>query len=90
VDRINIVFYCLGPFGVNYEPGQAIDFTFTIGTDYWTTIVPIQLTNDPWPIIRPFQPEVWLGILVTLPIFLAAIGITSFFFFGKSIYHRNK
>jgi hypothetical protein len=94
VDCINVLagayFYCLGPFGVNYERAQAIDFTFAIGTDYYTTIVPIQLTKDPWPIIRPFDPEVWLGILVTLPIFLAAIGITSFIFFEKSIYHRNK
>ena len=80
----NEVDFALGPFGVISEREEACDFTYPVVIDYWTTIVPIQLEQDPWPIARPFQWEVWLALIGILPIFNLVLGGMDFIYRGES------
>ena len=72
-DRINLHF--LGPFGVNFERSQAVDFSYPILIDYLSIIFPIELGKDPWPIIRPYHWKVWIGILLSPPVFILTMGV---------------
>jgi hypothetical protein len=48
--------------------------------DHYTAIVPVHLEKDPWPIVRPFEWRVWLGIFVCPPIFLLSTVIADFYY----------
>jgi hypothetical protein len=72
-----------GPFGTIYERAQVVDFPFPVMVDYYTVIVPIKLDLDKWPIIRPFEWRVWLGIVMLSSIFLLALGVSDWFYTGS-------
>ncbi len=69
-----------GPFGVNYERAQAADFSYPVLVDYITTVVPVELGKDPWPIVRPYQWPVWVGVLLSPPLFIAAMAAADYAF----------
>jgi hypothetical protein len=72
-----------GPFGTIYERAQVVDFTFPVMVDYYTVIVPIKLDKDKYPMIRPFEWRVWLGIFILSPMFLLALAASDWFFTGS-------
>ena len=50
--------------------------------------MPLQLKNDMGLIIRPFGPEVWIFSLLTIPIFIAAMGLANYIFLGSVRWDR--
>jgi hypothetical protein len=76
--------FALGPFGVIYEREQACDFSYPVVIDYWTSVVPVGLEQDPWPIARPFEWEVWLTLFFALPVCTFALGCMDWFYRGEA------
>lgn len=67
-----------------YEREQACDFTYPVVIDYWTVIVPVELKQDPWPILRPFEWRVWSAIFTVVPFYILIAGLADWFYDGQS------
>ena len=86
----NEVDFALGPFGVIYEREQeACDFSYPVVIDYWTSIVAVNLEQDPWPIARPFEWEVWVGLICIFPFFTMTLAAMDYIYRGEGRYVRR-
>ena len=61
---------------------EAVDFSIPILNEYWTIAIPIKLDVEVWSFLNPFDPEVWIASLVSIPIFMLAMITADYLFFG--------
>ena len=68
----------LGPFAVKLDRSRAIDYTPPILVDY-TRLVVLQPEPfaDPWGFLSPFNPVMWLGILIGMVTITLLLTISS-------------
>ena len=61
---------------------EAVDFSVPILNEYWTIAIPIKLEVEVWSFLNPFDTEVWIASLVSIPIFMLAMITADYLFFG--------
>ncbi len=74
----------LGPFMATAERYAAIDLSRTIYVDTKSILLPVQRVRDPLALVRPFHWEVWMAILVALPVFLITVAFCEFLYSGTT------
>ena len=73
-----------GPFALTPERQSVVDYSQDVYVDNDIFIVGLRIDKDPWALMRPFEWEVWLGILITIPIFWSFTGIANFLYSGDA------
>ena len=68
-------FLLIGPFAVTLQRSKVIDYSESVFMDDLTALVPFKMSKDNSLLIRPFQWEVWIGLLTLTPIYIIASGI---------------
>ena len=61
---------------------EAVDFSIPIINEYWTLAIPIKLEVEVWSFLNPFDLEVWIASLISIPIFMLAMITADYLFFG--------
>ncbi len=69
---------------MSYNRYGFVDYTDPIFTDYFTTIVPIRPTYDPWKIAKPFDAFTWTGVLLSPLVFLCATALADRILWGRT------
>ena len=59
-----------------------MEFTRPYDSAYCTVVMPIETRSKMWYIIDPYHYIVWLTIIAALPIYLLAMGLTDYFYYG--------
>ena len=81
------LYHLSGPFIPTYGRSRSVDFS-PITTEYYSIVMPLQLTNDFGLIIRPFATEVWICSLLSIPIIIVAMGLANYIFHGSVSWGR--
>ena len=61
---------------------EAVDFSIPIINEYWTLAIPIKLEVEVRSFLNPFDLEVWIASLISIPIFMLAMITADYLFFG--------
>ena len=51
----------------------------------YNIIIPLRMENDIWSFINPFSYEIWICTLISIPIFIFAMGIADYIANNKSV-----
>ena len=72
----------LGPFALTSDGMNAVDYSYEIGDNYYSIVFPLEHGSKKWFFIDPFSPSVWLCFIISLPIYLLAMGMADYLFNG--------
>ena len=84
----NEVDFALGPFGVIREREEACDFTFPVSIIYWTAVVPANMTQDAWSVVRPFSRRIWIALAIVTVIFWITLNLANKIYRGSTQYGK--
>ena len=75
----------LGPFTPTLNRAQAVKFSNPIGImAAYTIIVPLRLQDNLMSITEPLSFEVWICLLISIPIYIGSIIIMNFLYIGST------
>ena len=60
----NEVDFALGPFALTPERKSVVDYSNNVYVDNTVFIIGLSIGDDPWALLRPYELEVWLGIIL--------------------------
>ena len=72
----------LGPFARTESWSRAVDFSSTIYTDGFTIVVPLRSETQVWSFLEPLSLNVWILSIISIPIFLLAMGLAEYAYYG--------
>ena len=72
----------LGPFAQTPDLADAVDFTAQVADSYYSVVVPLKHDSKMWFIFDPLDYEVWLGLLISVPIYLLAMALADYLYSG--------
>ena len=72
----------LGPFAQTPDLADAVDFTAQVADSYFSVVVPLKHDSKMWFIIDPLDYEVWLGLMISVPIYLLAMALADYLYSG--------
>lgn len=61
-----------------------MDFTIPLTNSFATVVVPLKVESNIWFFIDPFSYWVWIGLLISIPIYLITMGLTNYLFGGDT------
>ena len=61
---------------------QGVDFTNPVIVDHWGLVIPLRIQTDLFKILNPFQHEVWALIIISIPIYILAMAMADYLYFG--------
>ena len=73
-----------GPFAVTAERKSVVDYSQNVYVDSDIFILFLEVKDDPLALLRPFEWEVWLGILLIATFFWCIAGIIDMVYTGKA------
>ena len=59
-----------------------MDFSAQVADSYYSVVVPLKHDSKMWFIIDPLDYEVWLGLILSVPIYLLAIVLADYLYIG--------
>ena len=68
-------FLLIGPFAVTLQRSKVIDYSESVFMDDLTALVPFKMSKDNSILIRTFQWEVWICLLIVTPVYIITSGI---------------
>ena len=72
----------VGPFSKTSDRVNAVDFTVQVADGYYSVVLPLKHESKMWFFIDPFSYSVWLGFLLSIPIYVLAMGLADYLFCG--------
>ena len=73
----------LGPFSINHNRLQGVDFTIPVLVDFWGLLVPVRQDISLAAILHAFEFKVWLVILMAIPIYILLMTMANYNYFGQ-------
>ena len=67
---------------IHPDRAKAVDFTISFLSDSYTVMIPLKHKSNMWFIIDPLSYEVWVGFIISIPIYLLAMVLSNYIFFG--------
>ena len=61
-----------------------VDFSLPVYIDYGTGFFALEMKKDDLILIRAFDWRVWMGFLILTPIFIIIVGLSDWFYSGKT------
>ena len=74
--------FITGPFFPSLDRINAADFSRPFYSGYFTGVLPLETKSKSWYIIEPYQFDVWLVLIATIPIYLIALSMTDYLYSG--------
>ena len=71
-----------GPFTQSLDRANAVDFSRPFYSSFYTVVIPLEIKSKMWYVIDTFDYNVWLLFITSIPIYLIAMGLTDYFYFG--------
>ena len=71
-----------GPFFQSLDRANAVDFSRPYFSSFHTVVIPLEMKSKMWYVIDTFDYNVWLLFITSIPIYLIAMGLTDYFYFG--------
>ena len=59
-----------------------MDFSAQVADSYYSVVVPLKHDSKMWFIIDPLDYEVWLGLILSVPIYLLAMVLADYLYIG--------
>ena len=73
-----------GPFGYLRNNRKSVDLTAPVGIiSAGRLVVALLLDSDIWAISDPLADEVWYASIISVPLYLLAMGLADYVFFRK-------
>ena len=72
----------LGPFVLTVDRAKAVDFSSPVLHSYYTIVVPLQHKSKMWYFATPFAYHVWLFIIISIPTYIAIMGLAEYMYTG--------
>ena len=79
-----MVCHFTGPFSHTYIRSQVVDFSLPVYIDYGTGFFALKIKKDYSILIRAFDWRVWTGFLILTPMFIFILGLSDWFYNGKT------
>ena len=77
----------LGPFAQTSNVNDAVDFSVPITNSYLSVVLPLKYDSKMWFIFYPLEYEVWLFLMISVPIYLLAMAFANYIFYGNADLH---
>ena len=71
----------LGPFDATYSRSKSVDFSSLISDGSHHIILPLKTYNNAWSYLNPFDYEIWIFSLCTIPMYILASVLMDFISF---------
>ena len=72
----------LGPFSQTPDLINAVDFTTQVADSFFSVVLPVRHNSKMWFIIDPLDYEVWLGLIISIPVHLLAMSMADYLYNG--------
>ena len=53
-----------------------------LSSGFWAVVIPIETSSNMWFFTDPFSDNVWLGIVISIPIYIIVMGLVCHFYSG--------
>ena len=73
-------FFFSGPFALQWDRAEIVDFTLPVYTDHIVGLVPLKIENNKDAQIKPFDWRAWVVIALLPPIYLLIIALSEYVF----------
>ena len=70
-----------GPFDATYSRSKSVDFSSLVSGDAYHIILPLKAVDDPWSYFYPFDYEIWIFSLCTIPIYILVCALADYIYF---------
>ena len=57
---------------------MSVDFSSLVSEESYSIVIPLEIQNDIWSFANPFNFEVWIFSLASIPIFILSIGLAEY------------
>ena len=64
-----------GPLTMSPKEAHSVAFSSTLFNGVIKFIIPIRSTTDIWSFLHPLSPEVWICLLISIPVFILIFGM---------------
>ena len=62
--------------------GRSVDFSRPISRGFHAVVMPLTKKSNMWYIVDPFQYQVWILLMSSIPIYLVTMGLADYFYRG--------
>ena len=70
-----------GPIDTAYSFSKAVEYSSYLIMCHHTIVVPVRPRDNLWSFLHPLTYQVWAGILLSVPIFILAMGLANRVFY---------
>lgn len=57
--------------------------------DYWGLVIPLSIKDSFFNILNPFSLDVWIVLLITIPVYMLSMAITDYVDFGSILWNKS-
>ena len=57
---------------------MSVDFSSVVSGESYNIVIPLRIENDIWSVFTPFDFEVWIFFLASVPIFILSLGLADY------------
>ena len=72
----------LGPFSQTPDLINAVDFTNQVADSFFSVVLPVQHNSKMWFIIDPLDYEVWLCLIISIPVYFLSMWLSDYLYNG--------
>ena len=72
-----------GPFGTFESRSMSVAFSSHVAFDSANIVIPLITKNDMWGFLNPFDYEIWVAYLISIPIFVVIMSGLEYIAIGK-------
>ena len=73
----------IGPFSINKNRMQGVEFTIPLLVDFWGLLVPVRQNYSLAAILHAFESKVWMVLLMAIPIYILLMTVANYNYFGQ-------
>ena len=71
-----------GPFASTLDRTNFVDMSRPLSSGFWAVVIPIETRSNMWFYTDPFSDNVWLTIVISIPIYIIVMGLVYHFYSG--------
>ena len=63
---------------MDIDRAKSVDFSSFVSTDYYNIIIPLRTENDMWSFFGPFDYEIWILFIFSIPILILVMSLSEY------------
>ena len=77
-----------GPFASTLDRTNFVDMSRPLSSGFWAVVIPIETRSNMWFYTDPFSDNVWLTIVLSIPIYIIVMGLVYHLYSGIGDWSR--